>query len=320
MTTTHRSAFPPVWSVAVWCMAIVAICTAAPAAEPEAESKRKDDDQTEFIRLVRDESDVPMSMEVAIVRCTPRGDRRGKATVDLVGAVHVAEKSYYEQLNRAFRKYDAVLYELVAPEGTKVPKGGGSSNHPVSLLQNGMKSILKLEFQLDAIDYGRENMIHADMTPDQFAKSMQRRGETMFTMFLRMMTYAMAQQQGSKVSDTQLLLALFQKDRALALKRVLAEQFEDMGGSFAALDGPNGSAIITDRNGVALEVLREQLDKGKRKIAIFYGAGHMDDFLKRLDKDFDLTPARTRWLVAWDLSSPEKPQSKPEPEPAADGR
>jgi len=302
--TTHRSVFFPVWCVAVCCVSLLAIGTVAPAAPPEAGSKQKDRDDVEFIRLVRDKSDVPVSMEVAIVRCVPRGGRRGKPTVDLIGAVHVAEKGYYEQLNREFRKYDAVLYELVAPEGAKVPKGGGSSNHPVSMLQNGMKSIPKLEFQLDAIDYGQENMVHADMTPDQFAKSMQRRGETMFTMFLRMMAYAMTQQQDSKMSDTQLLFALFQKDRALALKRILAEQFEDMGGSMAALEGPNGSTLITDRNGVALQVLREQLDQGKRKIAIFYGAGHMDDFQKRLEKDFDLMPAHTRWLAAWDLSSP----------------
>ncbi|MEE8452223.1 MAG: hypothetical protein V3R99_09920 [Thermoguttaceae bacterium] len=297
--------------MAVWCVAFLAIGTIAPAAEPEAESKRKDRDEVEFIRLVRDQSDMPVSMEVAIVRYTPRGDRRGKPTVDLIGAVHIGEKSYYEQLNREFRKYDAVLYELVAPEGTKVPKGGGTSNHPVSMLQNGMKSILKLEFQLSEIDYGRENMVHADMTPEQFAKSMKQRGETMFTMFLRMMSHAMMQQQSSKVSDTQLLLALFQKDRALALKRVLAEQFQDMGGSFAALEGPNGSTLISGRNGVALKVLREQLDQGKRKIAIFYGAGHMDDFRKRLEKDFDLVPGRTRWLVAWDLSSPKDADSKP---------
>jgi len=294
-----------VWCIALWCLGVLAIGAVASAAPPEADSKENDRDQIEFIRLVRDKGDVPMSMDVAIVRCVPRGDRRGKPTVDLIGAVHVAEKSYYEQLNREFRSYDAVLYELVAPEGTKVPKGGGSSKHPVSMLQNVMKSMLKLEFQLDAIDYNEENMVHADMTPEQFNKSMQRRGESMFTMFLRMMSYAMAQQQGNKVSDTQLLLALFQKDRALALKRVLAEQFEDMEGSMAALDGPNGSTIISDRNGVALDVLREQLDQGKRKIAIFYGAGHMEDFLGRLDKDFDLEPTRTRWLVAWDLSSPE---------------
>ena len=36
-------------------------------------------------------------------------------TVDLVAAVHIAEKSYYEQLNREFEGYDAVLYELGGP-------------------------------------------------------------------------------------------------------------------------------------------------------------------------------------------------------------
>ena len=101
-----------------------------------------------------------------------------------------------------------------------------------------------------------------------------------------------------------------------AFSRILAKKFGG-GGSFAALEGPNGSTIISGRNGVALEVLRKQLDKGKRKIAIFYGAGHMDDFRKRLEKDFNLVPTRTRWLMAWDLSSPKPiPPKEPDEKPA----
>ena len=55
-----------------------------------------------------------------------------------------------------------------------MPRPGDSgSNHPISLLQNGMKDLLELEFQLKGIDYTRKNMVHADMSPDQFAESMQ---------------------------------------------------------------------------------------------------------------------------------------------------
>ena len=50
--------------------------------------------------------------------------------VDLIGAVHVGEKSYYEALDKQFEDYDAVLYELVAPEGTRVPKGSKPGGHP----------------------------------------------------------------------------------------------------------------------------------------------------------------------------------------------
>ncbi len=276
------------------------------AAEPSdasAEPASEKTADTRFLRLVRDSNEQPTALEVSIVRHKSRRDDQSGPTVDLVAAVHVADKSYYAALNREFRKYDAVLFELVAAKGTEVPRGGGKSNNPVSLLQKMMKNVLELEFQLDAIDYTRDNMVHADMSPEQFAASMRDRDESVLAMFLRMWGYAIAQQgQETKRSpDAELLLALFDKNRALALKRVVAEQFQDMGGTLSALEGPDGSTIISERNKVALSVLRKQIAAGKKKIAIFYGAGHMPDLQKRLEKDFNLTPTNTRWLKAWNL-------------------
>ncbi len=268
----------------------------------EKRSARKKANKT-FLRLVRDKKKGPIALEAAIVRYVLQ-DGGKKTTVDLVSAVHVAEKSYYDQLNREFAKYDAVLYELVAPKGTRIPKGGlPSGGSPISMLQSGMTEMLELEFQLEEIDYTRKNMVHADMSPTQFSESMQRRGESVFTMFLRMMGYAMARQSSGEggSTDMQLLMALFDKNRALALKRAMAEQFEDMEGTLGALDGPDGSTIISERNKVALSVLRKQIDSGKRKLAVFYGAGHMPDLEKRLRDDFGLERKKTRWLVAWDL-------------------
>ena len=67
-------------------------------------------------------------------------------TVALIGAVHIGDVAYYRQLNEYFKQYDALLYELVAPAGTVVPRGRGTSNaHPVGLLQNGIKRLLELE-------------------------------------------------------------------------------------------------------------------------------------------------------------------------------
>ena len=102
----------------------------------------------------------------------------------------MGEKSYYEALNKAFENYDVVLYELVVPAGTRVPKGGKSSSHPVAALQNGLKSMLELEHQLEHVDYTKENLIHADMSFDDLSKSMQDRGESFWTLFFRMMVPA----------------------------------------------------------------------------------------------------------------------------------
>ena len=55
-----------------------------------------------------------------------------------------------------------------------------------------MKNVLKLEFQLDCIDYSVPNMVHADMSPEEFSQSMKDRGESFLKMFLRAMGQAMA--------------------------------------------------------------------------------------------------------------------------------
>ncbi len=291
----------PRWTLGILCLLLAGRAVPAMAEEPakEAEPRQK------YIRIARDKTDEPLALQTAIVQFVPADPAAGDLQVDLVGAVHVGEKSYYEALNKQFEGYDVVLYELVAPEGTRVPKGGKSSGHPVALLQNGLKDMLALEHQLQLVDYTKENMIHADMSPEDFAKSMEDRNESFFGMFFRMMGQAMAQQsvQKNRTSDFDLLAAFFDRDRAGSMKRIMAEQFENVEGVMGALEGPDGSTIITERNKVALKKLAEQIAAGKKKIAIFYGAGHLGDMEKRLLSDFQLKRSGEQWLDAWDLES-----------------
>jgi hypothetical protein len=287
--------------VAVACAAAAEKPAAKTAEAKSGEAKSKD----RFLRLQRDSKDTPTALEAAVVHCAPEAGKAGP-TVDLVSAVHVADKAYYDEINKTFEGYDVVLYELVAPQGTRIPKGGRKDGDSVvSMVQKAMKDILQLEFQLEAVDYTRKNLVHADMSPEQFSESMRKRNESVWTMFFRMMGYALAKESRNdgKSTDAELLLALFDKNRALALKRLLAEQFEDMEGSLLAIEGPEGSTLVSGRNQVAAEVLRKQIAAGKRKIAIFYGAGHMADLEKRLHDDFGLVPVSTRWLTAWDLKA-----------------
>lgn len=253
-----------------------------------------------FIRVQRDGRKRPITLDTSIVTYTsPDSDIQ----VDLVGAVHIADKSYYSKLNRQFKNYDVLLYELVAPEGTRVPEGGARSQHPIGHMQQGMKGMLELEFQLEQVDYQAKNFVHADMSPDEFAQSMKDRNESFLQMLFRMMGQASAQQsKGKGPSDFDVLFALFAKDRARRLKQAMAVQFEDLEGQMKALQGPDGSTIITERNKKALDVLRQQIAAGKKKIGIFYGAGHLPDMSERLIDDFNLQPTREDWITAWDMS------------------
>jgi hypothetical protein len=264
-----------------------------------------------WVRLLTDADDEPLALETAVIRYVKEDDvidgqpsDEYEQYVDLVAAVHVGDARYYRDLNRRFKRYDAVLYELVAPEGTVVPRGRGTPNtHPLGMLQNGMKSMLELEHQLEKVDYTRQNMVHADLSPEDFAKSMAKRDEGFMQMFFKLQGAAMAQQAaaGSTNSDIDILAAMLAEDRSRQLKIAMAKQFEGMEAVIMGFSGSEGSTLITDRNARALEVLKKRLKAGDKKIAIFYGGAHMSEMDKQLEKDFGLQPVGIEWVEAWDL-------------------
>jgi hypothetical protein len=283
------------------CFALALLVNSAWAEPPQAPAKLK------WVQVTRTDDGKPLAMQTAIRRYQGKNSEGQDVVVDLIGAIHIGDASYYQALNKDFQQYDSLLFELVAPKDAKLEKGRGTSNaHPVGALQNGMKNMLELEHQLALIDYSAKNFIHADMTPEEFSKSMKDRNEGFLQMFFRMMGQAVAQQSkaqanGNAVSDFDLIMALFDKNRALRLKQIMAGQFEDMESMVVSLGGPDGSTIITERNKVALKVLADQLKQGKQKVGIFYGAGHMEDMDARLREEFKLKPGETRWMTAWDL-------------------
>jgi hypothetical protein len=268
-----------------------------------------------FIRVITNPDNGQLvSMDTAIARYHFEREDKEPVVVELIGAVHIGEKEYYEKLDERFQQYDALLYELVAPKGTRIPRGGKREEESaVSAIQVFMKDALKLEFQLEQIDYQAKNFVHADMSPEDFARSMRRLNESPMKMFFQLMQASMAQQaeRKSQVSDALLLAALFdRKNGPIVLKRALAQELGASDVMLDALNGPNGSTILTERNKVALKVMREQIDAGKSKIGIFYGAAHLKDMHERLLNDHGLTFEGLTWLKAWDLHI-ELPEEQP---------
>ena len=146
------------------------------SAEPNQESS--------FLRIQRDGSREPVALQTVIAKYVPASSTKG-VEIDLIAVVHIGEKAYYERLNKEFEKYDAVLYELVAPEGIKPAKGGEQkSDNPLAMLQQGMKFVLRLEHQLEVVDYGKANFIHADLSPEGMRRAMKERGDDEMTVFL----------------------------------------------------------------------------------------------------------------------------------------
>lgn len=300
----RRSSTLLAWLLAAVLCAGVAVAENAPAKDP-------------FLRILKNESGASLSMDTAVARYQGKDAGGKEVIVDLVGAVHIGEPSYYEELNRRFKEYDAVLYELIIPEGQTIPKNYKKSGENfVSTMQQGMKQLLGLEFQLEAVDYHVPNMVHADLTVEAFDKSMKARGESIWTLFFRLILQSMSEQQkrASSGNDLLLLLSLLQdtsEERAYTLRRYLAENFSQIEEIAEKIEGPKGSAIIADRNKRALEVLQEQIGKGKRRLAIFYGAAHLPDFDRQLRSTFKLTRTATEWIPAWTLA-PSSVRKSPE--------
>jgi hypothetical protein len=307
-----------------WFVLLVMLVMALPAqaAEPRAARAaapadgRQAEQEHDFLRITRDSARKPLALETAIATYveTPQAaaaaGRAEPLTVDLIGAVHLGSRQYYDTLDRLFADYDAVLYELVAPDNARVPKPGRKPSGAIGNAQHGLTKMLGLEFQLDEIDYTAKNFVHADLSPKEFDAAMAKRGESWWSMFSRVMRESTARadragkQPGGDVGFSDIFGILFGNNRELRLRRLMAEQFTDMEVLTAAFGGEEGSSLITDRNAAALDVLTEQIAKGRTKIAIFYGAAHMDDFDQKLRRDFQLQPRETVWLEAWDLRDP----------------
>src|SRR5437762_3696575 len=54
-----------------------------------------------FLRIRRDAKEQPIALETSVVRYVPASGEGGLA-VDLISAVHIGEKAYYEKLNELF--------------------------------------------------------------------------------------------------------------------------------------------------------------------------------------------------------------------------
>jgi len=207
--------------------------------------------------------------------------------------------------------YDAVLYEMVGgPYNPTVEKAAVEEGSPLAglaMLHRMIQTLLKLEFQKDGIDYQRKNFVHADVDWEKFEALSVERNQTIATLFERAMKLAESENlpgipQNDADSTAMLgnLIGAVINGDAATLKRTLAPVLSEAELLITKLEGEDGTILVTERNKVAIEVVREQLGLGKQKLAVFYGAAHMPDFEKRL-LGLGFRKEGVEWLTAWDI-------------------
>lgn len=322
-----RYKFSMKWIAVLLCAASALAQDKKPEAAPNAdegkkEAKAKADKPADlFIRLRRDEKRRPQALETSVLRME-KSPRFPGATVDLIGALHIGELSYYNALNSKFAEYDAVLYEVVKPEDAAMPRPSERPDEtsPISQLQTGMKDLLDLTFQLDHIDYTKRNLVHADMTPEELARAFKEEFQKSATPtaqgFLDTLASSLGggsagQQANDSAMSIRLMMALASSDRARRVKIIFAEQLLRLDEDMKQLGGILSGALIDQRNNKCLEVMERQLKGGTKKVAIFYGAGHFPDMEKQLREKYGFVRGKTDWISAWDLTRSSKPAEAP---------
>jgi hypothetical protein len=282
----------------------------------------------EFIRV--EETETATHLQTAVVRFT-----KGEASVELVGAVHIADKKYYEALNQRFESYEALLFEGIGgdkpaaapaaaaeveeapaeePAEPEIAEEAPAEEAPVEEIpaakvpakkekldglhgayESGAKW-LGLAYQMKVIDYRKANFVHADLSMAEFTALQKERGETLLGFVLKS-GLKKTDKPVKEPSSLKMLVSLVRGDKD-GLKRELVHTLGAGDDQVAALAGDN--VIIGDRNAKCLEVLDREVLAGKKKLGIFYGAAHFPDMEKRLVEG-GWTKTGEEWMTAWEI-------------------
>lgn len=274
---------------------------------------------TDFVRFL--ESDQGDQLQTAIVSYEDSKQRR----VDLIGAIHIADASYYHKLNQLFKDYEVVLYELVGG-----PYKSPTVDHEevivtqqepesfalkvIHQFYDYLRNTLKLSFQLDEVDYLASNFIHADVTHKEFANLQKEKNESFFQLWMKSMRSSLTTPTTSvpQPGILQILEIMQRQDSDVELKRILGKMFDEIEVLIGSIEAQGETVILTERNRVLLKKLSEQLSDGKTSIGIFYGSAHFIDVEQRLQK-LGFKKTQSRWQTAWDLPPPAKPAPTPLP-------
>lgn len=295
------------------------------AESPEASQPDLASAPTRVIRLQLDEYGNPIALQTATKKFVLKNDK-GEVDLEvfLESVIHIADSSYYRGFQQRFERYDSVLYELVAEQPERRPSDDDLPSG-FDLFRQISIGTLGLAHQLESIDYSPPNMVHADLSPSEMADRMKDRGETKTTLLVDMMAHIIktagakphgdgpaAEEEGapdgadqddgdSKPDKPFGLSLLTDPDGIMKIRRLMASALVDSQLLDSVFPPSIHRLLISDRNDRVMSVLNSERKNGKHRIAIFYGAGHMADFERRLVNEYGMELAEENWRSAWDL-------------------
>jgi len=234
------------------------------------------------------------------------GYEKDGVRVDLIGAIHLADKGYYEFLNKHFKNYEVLLFEMVGGENLGGGKKPAVAKEPekednlagLRVIYETMEKALGLSGQGALIDYFAGNFVHADLTMDEFEALQAERGESLLGFMIQA---GMAAEKPSREPDSLNLMRGMLTGRTDLVKLELMHTMAEGDEQIDSLAGEN--VIIDDRNAKCFEVLDQQVAAGMKNIGVFYGAAHFPDMERQLFKK-GYTQVSRKWLTAWRVAKP----------------
>ncbi len=279
----------------------------------------------DFIRVK--ETDTVAKLQTAVIGYEKDGKR-----VHLIGAIHLADRRYYEFLNKHFQDYEVLLFEMVGGEklgGPKKPRiveeaaeaevaeneativedlevvedpevgEGEDKENPLGGLKqvySSMEKALGLVGQGAVIDYMAKNFVHADLTLKEFEALQKERGESLLGFMIEM--GIKAERPKHEPNSLRLMRGIL-AGRSDLVKLEMMQTMSEGDKQIDSLAGEN--VIISDRNLRCMNVMDKELAAGREKIGIFYGAAHFPDMQKRMEER-GFKKFSTKWLTAWQVN------------------
>ena len=266
--------------------------------QPTASVERTGAEVADYIRYVEEDAASESKLQTATTRFS-----RKDVIVDLVSVVHLGDAEYYGKLNDRLKDYDAVLYELMGGEFRK--EDLDADVDPIQGLQQLAKAFLGLEFQLETIDYEAANFVHADVDWTQYGELMEARNQSFGTILERAMVPTEAGDHKGIATDEAAMNALMNQlvsavltGNSSTLKRSLAPFLGEAEELITEIEGEDGTVLITERNRVVMRRVNDVIAQGLKRLAVFYGAGHMPDLESRLLLE-GFAKGESIWADAW---------------------
>jgi len=292
----------------------------------EEPAPKRNRPKTKFLRLLTDEYQNPVALQTATANYVLKNEE-GEIVLEvfLEGVIHIADASYYRSFQKRFERYDTVLYESILRRETKeadeteTPSG-------FEMLQQLSTGTLGLAYQFDEIDYQANGMLHSDLTLEEIAERMEDRGDDQATLLADLLAHIIQKlnvagkddgagkdssaatdeteenaSPNKKLNPKELLSVFTDPDGIMKIRRMMASALVDSKLLESAFPPSIHKMIIGDRNERAMSVLSKQAEDGKKRIALFFGVGHMADFEERLVCEYGMKLVGVNWRNAWDL-------------------